>query len=319
MLATWMISYEQVKGESEGAADLLRLWGFLDNSELWYGLVAARSDGVQNKDIPQRLSELAETELGYLDAMRVLSRYSLVEEKATLRTGADEDEGSHSMHAVLHRWCNGLVEGREREVLGQHAARLVSAMVPGETEHAYWKLGRRLLSHARRVYDWILREPQAGADGVEVEVDVDVSFELGYLFMGYGYLREAEKMYERAPQGKEKAWGRDHTSTLNTVNNLGNLYKSQGKLDKAEKMYERALQGYEKALGPSKVGRYVPGLNTAYNLGILFRDVGQSSKAKRMFSTALAGYEKVFGHDHTECEDVRGRLNALKISDNLGA
>lgn len=51
-------------------------------------------------------------------------------------------------------------------------------------------------------------------------------------------------------QGREKALGPDHTSTLNTVNNLGALYGRQGELDKAEEIYERALQGNEKALGP---------------------------------------------------------------------
>src|SRR2546423_11176554 len=48
---------------------------------------------------------------------------------------------------------------------------------------------------------------------------------------------------------REKMWGAEHTSTLNTVNNLGNLYKDQGKMVEAEAMYLRALQGYENALG----------------------------------------------------------------------
>jgi hypothetical protein len=43
-------------------------------------------------------------------------------------------------------------------------------------------------------------------------------------------------MYQRALQGKEKAWGPEHTSTLDIVNNLGLLYVSQGKLDEAEQM-----------------------------------------------------------------------------------
>ncbi len=51
-------------------------------------------------------------------------------------------------------------------------------------------------------------------------------------------------------EGREKALGPEHTSTLDTVNNLGNLYTNQGKLAEAEKMYQRALEGKEKALGP---------------------------------------------------------------------
>ncbi|KAF9695227.1 hypothetical protein EKO04_006697 [Ascochyta lentis] len=61
-------------------------------------------------------------------------------------------------------------------------------------------------------------------------------------------LDEAEAMYERALEGWKKALGPDHTSTLDTVNNLGNLYAGQGKLDEAEAMYERALKGYQKRL-----------------------------------------------------------------------
>jgi hypothetical protein len=33
-------------------------------------------------------------------------------------------------------------------------------------------------------------------------------------------MAEAEAMYLRALQGKEKAWGAEHTSTLDTVNSL---------------------------------------------------------------------------------------------------
>jgi hypothetical protein len=58
-----------------------------------------------------------------------------------------------------------------------------------------------------------------------------------------GKLDEAEKMYQWALQGKEKAWGSDHTVlTLDTVNNFGFLYKSQFKLDE---VYQWALQRYD--------------------------------------------------------------------------
>jgi len=48
---------------------------------------------------------------------------------------------------------------------------------------------------------------------------------------------EAEAMYRRALEGYEKALGPEHTSTLNTVNNLGLLYTNQGKVVEAEAMY----------------------------------------------------------------------------------
>jgi hypothetical protein len=59
---------------------------------------------------------------------------------------------------------------------------------------------------------------------------------------------EVKEMLLRAPRGYEKAWGVEHTSTLNIVNNLNNLYRDQGKAV-AEEMYVRALRGKEKAVG----------------------------------------------------------------------
>jgi Tfp pilus assembly protein PilF len=73
-------------------------------------------------------------------------------------------------------------------------------------------------------------------------------------------------MFQRALQGYEKAWGPEHTSTFDTVNNLGLLYANQGKMDEAEKMYQRALQGYEKAWGPE----HTLTLSMVNNLGLLY-------------------------------------------------
>lgn len=74
----------------------------------------------------------------------------------------------------------------------------------------------------------------------------------------------------RALKGREKAWGAEHTSTLNTVNNLGNLYSDQGKMAEAEKMYIRALKGYKKAWG----AEHTSTLRTVNNLGLLYSDQG---------------------------------------------
>src|ERR1700710_1632457 len=99
---------------------------------------------------------------------------------------------------------------------------------------------------------------------------------LGLLYADQGKLVEAEQMYQRALQGKEKAWGPEHTSTLNTVNNLGLLYAGLGRLKDAEKMYHRALQGYEKALGQEAVKKYIPALKTSENLAALLQKTGRA-------------------------------------------
>lgn len=98
----------------------------------------------------------------------------------------------------------------------------------------------------------------------------------------------------RALQGYEKAWGPEHTSTLNTVNNLGNLYTSQGKLVEAEQMYQRALQGREKAWGLEHTSM----LDKVNNLGLLYMNQGKLVKAEQMYQRALQGYKKAVGTDN---------------------
>ncbi|PVH70492.1 hypothetical protein DL98DRAFT_135890 [Cadophora sp. DSE1049] len=118
-------------------------------------------------------------------------------------------------------------------------------------------------------------------------------------------------MYQRALQGKEKAWGPEHTSTLNTVNNLAALYANQGKLVEAEQMYQRALQGYEKAIGPDNIITSIPALTTIRGFGSLFERQADIATARTMYAKALYGYEQVFGPEHAESETLRNKLYAL--------
>jgi len=128
-----------------------------------------------------------------------------------------------------------------------------------------------------------------------------------------GRLEEAEEMYMRALQGKEKAWGAEHTSTLSTVNNLGALYAALGRLDEAEKMYMRALQGYEKAHGQTTIKTYVPALNTMWAFGDLHAERKQKQSAKAMYERALAGFTIVRGSASDPCSHIRSRLQALDM------
>jgi tetratricopeptide (TPR) repeat protein len=97
----------------------------------------------------------------------------------------------------------------------------------------------------------------------------------------------------------------EHTSTLNTVNNLGLLYAYQGKVVEAE-MYMRALREKEKAWGVEHTST----LNTVSNLGLLYADQGKMVEAEEMYMRALRGYEKAWGVEHTSTLDT---VNSLDV------
>ena len=72
------------------------------------------------------------------------------------------------------------------------------------------------------------------------------------------------KEFHKALKGFEKAWGPDHTSTLDTVNNLGNLYSDLGRMAEAEEMYLRALKRYDSM--PPRMQRRVDALGRSLSL-----------------------------------------------------
>ena len=126
-------------------------------------------------------------------------------------------------------------------------------------------------------------------------------------------------MYQRALQGKKKAWGLDHTSTLVIVNNLANLYKTQGKLVEAKQMFQRALRGYETAIGTDNITTFIPALNTLWGLGSLFEHQADYAKAIIIYSKAFAEYEKVVGPDHPRCQSLHQILQDLDTRTKIEA
>jgi tetratricopeptide (TPR) repeat protein len=336
---TWTVSFKAVEAQNKNAANLLRLWAFVDGRDLWHGLLQAAVDG--GEQWPGWLCDVAGNEVRYLDAVRLLLRYSMIESQESV-------QGSHMMHPVVHRWASHIQDGAgKREVL-RLAVMVVGLSVPRRTSKDYWVVQRRLLPHAERCSWWIAEIYKAGRSFDDTTA-IDAMHMLGLLYADQGRLTEAESMYQRALEGKEKALGQDHTSTLNTVSNLGNLYADQGRLTEAESMYERALEGYEKVLGrdhtstlstvnnlgllyanqgrlaeaesmyeralegkEKALGRDHPStLNTVNNLGNLYKDQGRLAEAESMYERALEGYEKVLGRDHTSTLDTVNNLGNL--------
>ena len=58
----------------------------------------------------------------------------------------------------------------------------------------------------------------------------------------------AEAIHRRALEGREKALGREHPSTLTSVHNLAFLFHKKVHYSTAIELYERAYKGYVKVL-----------------------------------------------------------------------
>ncbi|KAF2469609.1 tetratricopeptide repeat domain-containing protein, partial [Lindgomyces ingoldianus] len=236
LYSTWQLSLDHIILQNKHSAMLLRLWAYFDNQDLWFELLQeGRSSG------PEWLYQITEDELSFTDTMRVLCDYGLVEVDKSSRN--EVELKGYGMHSCVHFWTAHMVNEKWDSELAGLALECVARHVPEHNAQNSWVTQQRLLRHAGRCWESIA-QGKLDDNGIEWALH---SF--GYMFSVQGRLGEAEKMYQRALQGKEKAWGPEHTSTLDTVNNLGSLYADLGQLKKAEEMYQRALQGFKKAWG----------------------------------------------------------------------
>lgn len=211
--------------------------------------------------------------------MRVLCNYGLVKCEIVLQENVDSR--GYSIHSCVHSWIIHALNSQWDPILARYAVDATARHIPDEDDAKLWITQRRLSQHVDRCVEHLKGQ-------LMMQPDIELALhKFGDLYRYQGKLAEAEEMYERALQGFEKALGRDHMSTLNTVNNLGNIYRDQGKLVEAEETYKRTLQGQEKALGAD----HTLTLDTFSNLSILYQKQGKLAKAEEMFGRALKSYK----------------------------
>jgi tetratricopeptide (TPR) repeat protein len=290
LYSTWQISFNHVKQRNRLSAKLLRLWAYFDNQDLWFELLR-HGDSTD----PDWIQELVKDELSFHDAVRVLSDHGLVEIDKSSQERIES--GGYSIHGCVHSWTVHVLNQEWDHDLARTAVKFVGLHVPREQVIRPWLTQQRLLQHAARCSYIVL-------NGLVIDNGIEWAYHtLGDLYSDQGKPVEAEQIYQRALQGYEKAWGPEHTSTLDTVNNLGLLYADQGKLAEAE-MHQRALQGYEKAWGPEHTST----LDTVNNLGLLYKSQGKLVEAEQMYQRALQGKEKAWGPEHTSTLDTVNNL-----------
>ncbi|KAL8845763.1 MAG: hypothetical protein Q9221_009097, partial [Calogaya cf. arnoldii] len=140
---------------------------------LWYGLLARGSWGAGD---PDWFGDIVGQDLRFKRVMKKLLAYSLA--------GSHRDRESYWVHPVVHDWCLESIS-RGRLDLIMLALKIVGFATPTQSESAYGATQQRFLP---------------------------AFYGLGFLYADQGKLAEAEKMYQRALDGKEKAWGPEHIS-----------------------------------------------------------------------------------------------------------
>jgi tetratricopeptide (TPR) repeat protein len=277
VITTWQLSFEQIRQERTAATDLLALMSMFDR-----------------QGIPEDLVRDSDSdELDFHDALAPLLSYSLIR--------LEMNERLFDMHRLVQLSVRAWL-GMHQQLHGWQAkSRGIMARMFPDGKYETWTQCRSLLAHAKSVLKSIY-----DVDDEDLLNVATLSSNCGWFLDLQGVHEEAGSMHRRALKAREKVLGREHPSTLTSVDNLGLVLSSQGKYEEAEAMHRRALKAREKVLGHEHPSTLI----SVDNLGLVLSSQGKYEEAEAMHRRALEGSEKVLGPEHP---DTLGIVNDLGL------
>ena len=218
----------------------------------------------------------------FRDAVANAARYSVIRRNPATKT--------IDIHRLVQDVAKDTMDADSMRSCVERVAEPLAKRFPDEIEFATWPLCDRLLPHARVVAAELLRLSNESTGAALL-----LHQAAWYLDQRAQY-KEAQPLYMRALDIREKVLGPDDPDTARSLNNLASVYEHQGHYKQAEPLYKRALNINEKALGPNH-----PDTATSLNnLAAIYDSQGEYREAEPLYKRALAIREKVLGPDHPD-------------------
>ena len=286
IMRTWRITIDRMKTENPVAVDMLRFMSALNPDDIPLELLHAYRPFSEHDRLV-----MAES-IGVLVAFSLISELKL------------DHSDSYRLHRLISFSTRRQMNSGQGAVDLDEVAAAVLASIPNDQKGDLLKCARMVL-HAVAV------EGQMQDNNVLSEARFRLQHSVASIMNDQGEYDNALEWYQRALEGKEKALGKDHPSTLSTVNNMAVVFHSMGEYGKALEGYQRALEGKEKALGKD----HTSSLDTVYNLAHLYvqRDhEGDLLNAADGYQRVFDGYTKIFGSGHSKTCDASHWLNRVR-------
>jgi tetratricopeptide (TPR) repeat protein len=265
---TWHISFNQIQRQDRLAAEYLSFMACIDRIDIPQSLLPPRGSLVQQ-----------------VKALGTLAGYAFITERQQTAHELDQ-ERFFDMHRLVHMASAWWLDGHnERETWAGRAVTRLEELVPygGHERKATWTM---YLSHAVYV---------AGlSDTVEETARASLLDRVGRCQATLGQYSAAGTTHRQALSLREKTLGKEHTQTLESMNEVGLALMNHGEYEEAEAMNKQTL-----ALKETVLGREHPEtLTTMGNLAEVLGRQGKYEAAEAMNRQTLALKETVLGREH---------------------
>ncbi|KAG7429090.1 Kinesin light chain [Fusarium oxysporum f. sp. raphani] len=277
---TWLISFEHISRDSPRAGEYLRFMCFL-----------------AERDIPLSLLPPANDEMEGDEAVGTLEAYGFITRR--------EEGGSMDMHRLvrLAMW-NWLVEEGQAKATYDNVVQRLDEVFPFP-EHENRGVWTRYMAHVQRVLE-------SDEECDDEEAMSGLLFNVAAAFSIQGKYRAAAALYRETLEVKEKVLGKEHPSTLDSMNNLALVLDSIGEYEEASKMHRETLEVKKKILGKEHPST----LNSMNNLALVLDSMGKYGESEEMHRETLEAMEKVLGKEHPSTLDSMNNL--ANVLDSMG-
>ena len=130
--------------------------------------------------------------------------------------------------------------------------------------------------------------------GKEHPDTLDSVSNLANAYQAQGRYGEAEPLFKRALEARERLQGKEDTDTLICAGRLASLYQAQGRYGEAEPLFLRAVEGYEQGKGKEHPST----LLSINSLAQLYVDQGRYGDAEPLTGACSMPKNARFGREH---------------------
>ena len=288
ILATWQISFEHIRQTMPTAARLLSLMSLFDRQgiprsllENQYELEKTKKKKSSIRSILRRSPKQQRVHsANFEDDIHALLNYALV--------GIDPSGYHFEMHRLVQystkKWLD--LSGELDTWKGVYVE-LLDKSYPYPC-YMNWQVCQSLFPHAQAAIECL---PSCAKTQ---EAWASVLFNAAWFSYEMGRYDVAQDMGARTLAVRETLLGKEHHSSLESIDILGSTLWAQGKYDAAETMHRRALEGREKLLGKEHPHTLI----SVNSLALVLHNQGKYDAAETMLRRVLEGREKLLGKEH---------------------
>jgi tetratricopeptide (TPR) repeat protein len=199
------------------------------------------------------------------------------------------------LHPLIRDWLQLRIRSKEREIYTHEAINLIVSSI-------------RFFSHMEsdaRIKQSILLHMDATLlivkeflkDGHRLGQDIvscDRASWFAFFYGDQGRFKASLDLRRTEMETRVRAQGKEHPSTLTSMNNLALVLRNQGKYPEAEQIHRKVVEVSERVLGKEHPDT-LTGMN---NLATVLTDQGKYPEAEQMYREELEVSERVLGKEH---------------------